>query len=269
MPVKKKVVVKKSVKNNRRVSIIAAAIVVALLILLLVIKLLAVPRVEEGSLVSADYTLYLEDGTVYSTSVESIGVAAGLGEADYTPLNFTVGNGELIAGFEEELLGLREGSKKKFTLTPDRAYGYRSDESLREFNRDINLTRYSNISIESYEKAFKNVPKIGEKVKLPGLGWNFEVVSVSSDQVMLGTLFNQGDLINLPLVNWESEILGMDDELVFVRQNPSVGNFISTPTNPKFAVVIDVGDDTFIADANNPLAGKTITFEVEVISVQN
>lgn len=45
------------------------------------------------------------------------------------PLEFQVGSGQVIEGFEKAVLGLSLGDKKDFTLQPDEAYGKR-DESL-------------------------------------------------------------------------------------------------------------------------------------------
>ena len=45
------------------------------------------------------------------------------------PLKFTVGKGQMIPGFEEELIGAEIGEKKTFTLSADRAYGDRDEEA--------------------------------------------------------------------------------------------------------------------------------------------
>lgn len=51
------------------------------------------------------------------------------------PLKFTVGKGQMIPGFEEELLGATVGEKRTFTLTADRAYGQRDDEAILQIPR--------------------------------------------------------------------------------------------------------------------------------------
>ena len=38
------------------------------------------------------------------------------------PLQFLVGHGNMIQGFEQEMLGASEGETREFTLTPDNAY---------------------------------------------------------------------------------------------------------------------------------------------------
>jgi peptidylprolyl isomerase len=80
-----------------------------------------VGKVENGLFVSVDYKGTLQNGEVFDTSQEN------------QPLEVKVGAGQLITGFENELLGMSLSDKKTFTLEPEEAYGKR-DENLK---RDI------------------------------------------------------------------------------------------------------------------------------------
>ena len=51
------------------------------------------------------------------------------------PLSFLVGHGQMIPGFEEELIGASTGEKREFTLSPDRAYGDREEEAMMKIPR--------------------------------------------------------------------------------------------------------------------------------------
>ena len=67
--------------------------------------------VETGDFVSVEYTGSFPNGTVFDTSE---------GQA---PLQFQVGAGQLIPGFENRILGMVVGESKQFTLPPEDAYG--------------------------------------------------------------------------------------------------------------------------------------------------
>jgi FKBP-type peptidyl-prolyl cis-trans isomerase SlyD len=54
---------------------------------------------------------------------------------DREPLTFLVGHGQMIPGFEEEIMGAKVGEKREFTLTPERAYGARDEEAMMSIPR--------------------------------------------------------------------------------------------------------------------------------------
>jgi FKBP-type peptidyl-prolyl cis-trans isomerase len=64
-----------------------------------------------GDTVEVHYTGRLEDGTVFETSVG--------GE----PIRFTLGTGEVIQGWEQGLIGMKEGGKRLLIIPPALAYG--------------------------------------------------------------------------------------------------------------------------------------------------
>jgi len=80
--------------------------------------------VKTGDTVIVQYTGKLADGTVFDTSVG--------GE----PLEFTLGQGDVIAGFEQAVIGMKVGESKTFTIPADQAYGQRSDDLVFEIGRD-------------------------------------------------------------------------------------------------------------------------------------
>ncbi len=80
-------------------------------------------KVENGLFVSVDYKGTLQNGDVFDTSNER------------QPLEIKVGAGQLIAGFENELLGMSLNERKTFTLEPEEAYGQRNEDLKRDIPR--------------------------------------------------------------------------------------------------------------------------------------
>jgi len=78
--------------------------------------------VQAGNTVKVDYTGTLEDGTVFDSSINH-------GQ----PLEFQVGSGQLIKGFDTAILGMKKGEEKEIKLQPGEAYG----ESRSELIKDI------------------------------------------------------------------------------------------------------------------------------------
>ena len=69
------------------------------------------PEVEAGQQVSVHYTGWLEDGTVFDSSVGR------------SPFVVTVGAGQVIPGWDEGLQGIRVGGTRQLVIPPDLGYG--------------------------------------------------------------------------------------------------------------------------------------------------
>jgi len=141
-------------------------------------------KTANGKYVSVDYTGTLQNGDVFDSS------------KGRQPLEFHMGAGQMIPGFENALQGMGLNEKKTFTLSPDEAYGERDDSRTQSFDR-------------------KEVP--------PGL-------------------------------------------------NPEVGMTVglTAPNGQQIpAQISEVTDEKITLDLNHPLAGQSLTFEVEVVGIND
>lgn len=80
-------------------------------------------KASSGDTVKVHYTGRLEDGTTFDTSTGR------------DPLTLTLGEGQVIAGFEEAVLGMEPGETKSTSVPPEKGYGRRSDERVVEIDR--------------------------------------------------------------------------------------------------------------------------------------
>lgn len=68
--------------------------------------------IQDGDTIKIDYTGTLDDGTVFDSS-----------ENHDAPLEFTVGAGQVIPGFDEAVKGMEVGEEKEFRIEAVDAYG--------------------------------------------------------------------------------------------------------------------------------------------------
>ncbi len=81
-------------------------------------------QVQDGSIVSIEYTLTGDDGKVIDTS------------AGKEPLTYIHGAGQIVKGLEQELNGLKVGDQKKVSVKPEDGYGMPSEKAFQEIPRE-------------------------------------------------------------------------------------------------------------------------------------
>lgn len=68
---------------------------------------------KAGNQVTVNYTGYLTNGTVFDTSLK----------AGRTPYDFKLGAGSVIKGWDEGLVGMKVGGKRRLIIPPELGYG--------------------------------------------------------------------------------------------------------------------------------------------------
>lgn len=110
-------------------------------------------EVKKGDTVMIHYHGKLTDGTTFDSSE---------GRA---PLEFEVGSGQVIPGFDKGVTGMAIGEKKTIHIPADEAYGPKQEEMIMEFPKD----RFPEDMI----------PEVGMQLNMSnGQGQNFPVVIV-------------------------------------------------------------------------------------------
>lgn len=139
-------------------------------------------RAENGDVVQVHYTGTLADGTVFDSSI------------DREPIEFTLGTGQMIPGFENAVLGMKVGGKKTVTIPSNEAYGPRNQ------NLVIDVPR---------EQIPEDLdPQVGQQLQMT-----------------------------------------LEDGMIAI------------------VTIIAISDTTITLDGNPPLAGKDLTFEIELVDI--
>jgi len=137
---------------------------------------------KNGDKVKVHYHGKLTNGETFDSS------------AGREPLEFEIGSGSVIKGFDEGVSGMKVGEKKTINIPVDEAYGERSEDMLIEFPKD----------------RFPKDMEIKEGMQL---------------------MMSNGTGQNIPVI------------------------------------VTEVKDDDVILDANHPLAGEELIFDIELVEI--
>jgi len=139
-------------------------------------------EVKQGDKVKVHYHGRLTNGETFDSS------------AGREPLEFEVGSGMVIKGFDQGVEGMNVGEKKTINIPAEQAYGPRLDEMVIEFPKD----------------------RFPQDMEL---------------QKGMDLMMSNGAGQNIPVV------------------------------------VTDIKDDTIVLDANHPLAGEELVFDIEPVEI--
>lgn len=139
-------------------------------------------QAKKGDKVKIHYHGKLIDGNTFDSS------------AGREPLEFEIGSGQVIAGFDDGVTGMTIGEKKTINIPAELAYGEKQEQMIMEFP----ITQFPE----------DMVPEVGMQIEMNnGAGQNFPVV------------------------------------------------------------IVEIKDEIVVLDANHPLAGKELIFDLELIEI--
>lgn len=121
-------------------------------------------QAKAGDTVKVHYTGSLEDGTVFGASPEQ------------EPIEFTVGQHNLLPSFEKKVVGMNEGDTKTFSIQPDDAFGQPQEDLIFDIEKsklpqdiEIQLGGVLRVGSDTGKNFDVTVTNIGdEKVTLDG-----------------------------------------------------------------------------------------------------
>jgi FKBP-type peptidyl-prolyl cis-trans isomerase SlpA len=119
--------------------------------------------VGEGTQVTLHFLLRLKNGEVVDSTF------------DKEPAKFTVGDGNLLEGFEQALFGLVSGDRQIFTIEPEKGFGQVNPNNVQHFSRDD-----FNDEIELEEGLMLSFAD-AQNAELPGVVTAFDETTVTVD----------------------------------------------------------------------------------------
>lgn len=141
--------------------------------------------VKKGDSVKVDYVGSLDDGKVFDTSIQAEAKKAGLPlRPSYEPLEFVVGAGQMIKGFDDAVVGMEEGEEKTVHIEAADAYGESRDELVLTVDKaNINGEVKTGMQLQSPRLGTGTVMEVKESVlivdfnpELAGKALNFKII---------------------------------------------------------------------------------------------
>lgn len=80
-------------------------------------------QIQAGTSVTLHFSLALENGHIVDSNFEG------------NPATFSVGDGNLLPGFESSLLGLEVGDEREFIISPENAFGQHNAQNVQAVDR--------------------------------------------------------------------------------------------------------------------------------------
>ncbi|TFG07260.1 MAG: peptidylprolyl isomerase [Promethearchaeota archaeon] len=83
--------------------------------------------IKKGEIIKVEYEGFLKDGTIFDSTERNNGI----------PLKFKVGDGSIIKGFDEAVVGKKVGEEFTIKLEPQDAYGDYQEELIRKLPKSL------------------------------------------------------------------------------------------------------------------------------------
>ncbi len=264
--------------------------------------------VKKGDMISVNYTGSIQNGKVFDTNIESVAKQHDIKKPEYVPLNFTVGGSEMIKGFDEGVLGMKVGETRTLTILPENGYGPINPELIKRYDlienisaKENTLPRVFNISLEQFESTYGPDHNKSDSVIPPGTNinltiqninssvslsydlpvgfqiftqnspWNMTVVKINETNITIKPNIKINDTIRFPIdqfqkTPWTSTVIGLTDDNITIKHNPIPETIVQTMFG---TMTVRFNDTSLIIDQNQELAGKTLIFNVTLLSIGN
>ena len=223
--------------------------------------------VEDGDTVFVRYVGKLENGRVFDTNIQDVAENQLIEKTDtfntrnvYTPLKFTIGAEDVITGFEEGVIGMKEGTTREVTIPPEKGYEWRED--LTQIGERVAvLDKVESVTFHDFTEATGLTEFVAGTV-VPWREWKAEIVVVSSDSVILKSI------VTTSTVNSEIGTFDIVVDTGTITETFTPKEDAAIETNFGKGKLSIINDTHFLMDFNPPLAGKTLIFEITVDTVE-
>jgi len=260
-------------------------------------------KVKVGDLVEVNYTGKFANGTVFDTNIESVANDENISKSYsfkpksfYSTLKFTVGSDQMIKGFDEGVLNMSVGKTKNITVLPEEGYGEPHEDLFINISKNQSVPLFETMSRQEFSSLYPNEP-FEENISFKHYFWKWNATTewIDGDNITIRNMPDNGSTITV--FGWNSTITEINSSYhggegrILIQHNPAGNitvnrekteflmidnealNYVISQINIGNSSVSDIGivswvdTDTFIIDYNPEVVGKTLIFEVTIISI--
>lgn len=254
--------------------------------------------VNKGDSIKVDYIGRLADGRVFDTSSWDVANNDALypksvsfsirAQSAYTPLQFVVGSGQLIKGFDNGVIGMAKGDSKVITVLPEDGYGFMNASRLFVMPLWDVAPVKERMNFSEFSYTYGVSPEVGLMVEDPVYGWDIIVIEASS-KADLVQVWNTpivghqyaayGEPDQSPSTGWYVEVVSMDTSadggngMIIIKNllaNDDAGKVSGYDLSRASTFYVDEVDElegTFRMNYNGELLGKTLFFTVTLVAI--
>ncbi len=253
--------------------VVAVAVVVGAYYVLITPGPITAPqRAQQGDTVYINYIGYFpNDNLVFDTSIQSVAVDNATYpkaysfsiRSSYSPLQFTIGDGTVVTGFDQGVRGLSVGQTTTITVPQNLGYGPANPSLIFVYNLTQTIPVRVTMNETEFQSVYGQAAVSGTNVTDPVYGWS-ATVSILNGLVTVTNSPYPGEVVR-PYGAWDATVLGIDDAANGGTGAITIQNRLDPTMVDKIGAKAPNGQ-TFYLSAVDPIAGKyTLNYNKQVV----
>ncbi len=226
--------------------------------------------------------------------------------ATFEPLTFIVGKTprETIEGFDEGVIGMKVGETKNLIIPPEKAYPI-NPNMIRVIPIIENIPLITiipldqEVPVSQFEQIFGRNHSVGDTVQIPDSNINITITNISS-VITLKYNLSVGFKIWSENAPWNETVIKIEDKNFSVKPDVKINDIVQFQNLPYNTTIVDMNDEnitlrnnpipetetevpdmfgrmvytktrfnetSIIMDQNSKVAGKTLLFNITLVSI--
>ncbi len=246
--------------------------------------------VKTGDLVRVNYIGMLPNGQVFDTSLYSVAIdnvtypkSLFFGfrgdQSKYSTLNFTVGQGQMIDGFETGVLGMKVGETRTIVIPVEDAYGPANESKITTMNLTESVPMYKEMSVDDFEAYFGETPTSNKLYTDPNHGWQVWTTNVDKKTVRMQNMATDGATYRAhasptdPSYGWNITVnIDNTNQMIIVHHDLDSSSAMAVKgmdgvSGRLYVKSVDEAAGTAVIDRNNQILGQDLTFTITLVSI--